>query len=88
MNRENKKLVKDCAEKYGDEIYDEYGDEEPDVEACDYTTVTYSEARSMWEAGEFSDWVNEHGGFPFDIGQEHFYSWDGTEGALLDDTWD
>jgi hypothetical protein len=58
------------------------------VEACDYTVISYSEARSLWEDGQFSDWLEEHGGFPFDIGQDRFYNWDGVEDALSDDTFD
>ena len=42
----------------------------------------------MLESGEFRDWVEKHGGFPFDIDQNRFYCWEGVEKALSDTMWD
>lgn len=60
---------------------------EPTVTADDGCSLTYSEARVCWEAGEFSEWANEHG-FPLVIDGESYTSFSGVEDALSDDTWD
>jgi len=60
---------------------------EPNVIAANGMCVTYSEARLMWENGEFSDWVAEHA-FPLEIDGDTFSNWNGVEDALSDDSWD
>jgi len=60
---------------------------EPDVTCADDSSVSYSDARTMWENGEFSDWVDDHG-FPLTIGDESFSGWADIEDALSDDSWD
>jgi hypothetical protein len=63
----------------------------PIVKCNDGTTMSYSNARSAWEAGELSDWVNAHGGFPLMIGNASISEEEcdeGIEDALSDDQWD
>ena len=60
---------------------------EPTIEAGDSARVSYSNARKMWEAGEFSDWVDEHG-FPITIDGVTYHRWNKLEDALSDDQWD
>lgn len=60
---------------------------DPEVIANDGQSITYSSARIMWENGEFSDWVEQHG-FPLDIDGDMFSDWTGVEDALSDDSWD
>ncbi len=61
--------------------------DEPDCVADDASTISYREARVMWENGEFSEWVEQHG-FPLTINGTDYSSWQGVEEALSDDTWD
>lgn len=74
----------------GDEKFDIFGNatSEPTVQAGNYATCSYSEARIMWENGEFSDWVEQNGDWPIYIdGIE--VSADECEDALCrNDTWD
>ena len=62
--------------------------DEPIVEANDYTTCTYSQARVLFENGELSDWIMGHGGFPVTIAMRDYSSWDAIEDALSSDMWD
>lgn len=52
------------------------------IEANDGSQVTVVEAVQMWEAGEFSDWVEAHGGFPIEIDGVSHSTWEGVEGTL------
>jgi len=78
-------MCQKCANEYDSRISTP---EEPDVDADDGATMTYSEARRVWEGGEFSDWVERHR-FPLTIDGATYESWeDDVEGALSDDRWD
>ena len=61
---------------------------EPSVIAQDSRTITYTEARVLWENGEFSDWVEQHGGLPIIIDNDDVTRWADIEDALSDDSWD
>jgi hypothetical protein len=60
---------------------------EPDVVCADDACLSYAEARLAWEAGEFSEWVAEHG-WPIKIAEVSYSNWTGVEAALSDDRWD
>ena len=60
---------------------------EPDVLASDNSCMSYSAARTAWENGDFSEWVEAHG-WPLTIAEEKFVNWKGVEDALSDDSWD
>lgn len=52
-----------------------------DVIADDGAHLHIANALYIWEGGEFSDWVEQHG-FPLTIGRKTFRSSDGVEDAL------
>ncbi len=64
------------------------GDYEPDVIANDDNCISYSVARRLWEGGEFSDWVEAHGGLPLTIDGVVFHTWTRVGEALSEDRWD
>lgn len=61
---------------------------EPFVE-CGDATMSYTEARTAWENGEFSQWVenNDPANLQFCINGD-VHGLDGAENALSDDQWD
>lgn len=61
--------------------------EQPEVVAADDSCMSYSDARRAWEAGEFSDWANQHG-FPLVIDGDECKNWEEVEDSLSDPTWD
>ncbi len=54
-----------------------------EIIANDDAEITLADARSAWEAGEFSDWVEQHG-FPIEIEGISYSNWDGVEVALAE----
>lgn len=64
-----------------------FDDDEPDVVCADGTTLKYSEARSAWEDGSLSDWIEEHG-LPVTVGDEQIERLIDIEDAFSDSSWD
>jgi hypothetical protein len=66
---------------------------EPTVTAANDACLSYHDARTAWEGGDFADWADRNG-WPIAIDVATFSrpqndsQWDRIEDALSDDTWD